>query len=177
MKRTLAVVTLGATALAVGGVVAIGTAQAQQAKSFPTVYKLNEGVPTGGTNGLLTLTGTMRAADGTHGTLKNTFREKRTARGTVRCGGKTYHGPFTENLKNPGGYTFHIVGWGIASAKTTRTIAVFRQAGVGSSPPICAADTGTYHFTSGQLKGKHGTFTTLATNLLTAKAKDTLNFH
>jgi hypothetical protein len=176
MKRA-SMVFMVAALVVTCALVSIGIALAHESKTFPTVYKLNEGIPIGGANGLLTLTGTMRAADGTHGTLKNTFKEKRTPGGTVRCGGKTYHGPFTENLKNPGGYTFNIVGWGIASAKTTRTIAVFRQAGVGSSPPICGVDTGTYRFTSGRLKGKHGTFRSLGTNLLAANATDTLVFH
>ena len=96
---------------------------------------------------------------------------------TVHCAGKTYHGPFIENLRNPGSGTFSIVGWGVAAFKTTLTIAVFTQAGIGSSPPICASDTGTYRFVSGPLRGKHGTFTALATGVLTAQVKDTLVFH
>jgi hypothetical protein len=181
VKRTpILVAVLAATALVTSGALAqplILVARAHRAKTFPTVYKVNTGIPVGGVNGKLTLTGTLQAADGTRGTLKDTFTEKRVAGGTVRCAGKTYHGPFTENLKNPGGGTFSIVGWGIATFTTTRTVAVFRQAGVGSSPPICGADTGTYRFTSGRLKGKHGTFTELGTNLLAANAKDTLVFH
>jgi hypothetical protein len=176
MKRTLVIVALVAGLAVSGTGASIRTAPAQQTKTFPTVYNLNGGIPVAGANGLLTLTGTMRAADGTHGTYKNTFKEERVAGRTVHCGGKTYDGP-TEDERNPGAGTFSIVGWGVAAFKTTRTIAVFTQAGIGSSPPICASDTGTYRFNSGRLKGKHGTFTALATGVLTAHAKDTLVFH
>jgi hypothetical protein len=169
-------VVLAATLAVTGALVLTPMTRARQWNAFPTVYKLDEGAAVAGTNGLLTVTGTMRAADGTYGTLKNTYREKRVAGGTVHCGGKTYHGPFTENLKNPGGGTF-VIDWGTAPFKTTLTVAVFRKAGVGSSPPICYLSTGTYRFTAGRVKGKHGTFTAHGTNLLTGAAKDTLVFH
>jgi hypothetical protein len=77
----------------------------------------------------------------------------------VRCGGRNYNGPFTENLTNPGHGTFSIVGWGQAKYEIMRTVAVFPTSGVGSSPPRCAFDTGTYRFISGRLKGKRGTYT------------------
>jgi hypothetical protein len=157
VRRTLILVSVfAAAALVTTGALA---ARSYQAKSFPTVYKINEGIPSKGKNGTLVLKGTLQASDGTQGTFTQIFKEKRVAGRAVRCGGKTYHGPFTENLKNPGHGTFSIVGWGNATFKIARTVAVYPTAGVGSSPPLCALDTGTYRFIAGRLKGKHGTYT------------------
>jgi hypothetical protein len=128
------------------------------AKRFPTVYTISTGIPSKGKDGTFVLKGTLLAADGTSGTIVQVFTERRVVGGTVRCGGKTYHGPFTEDLKNPGHGTFTIAGWGTATYKTTRTIAVYPTAAAGSSPPLCALDTGSYRFVSGRLKGKHGTY-------------------
>ena len=148
------------SALVVAALVTTGAlAASPYGKSFPTVYTINEGIPSKGKNGVLVLRGTLQAADGTQGTIRQTFTEKRVAGRAIRCGGKTHHGPFTENLKNPGHGTFSITGWGSATFKIARTVAVYPTAGVGGSPPLCALDTGSYRFISGKLKGKHGTYT------------------
>jgi hypothetical protein len=128
--------------------------------SFPKVY-----ADTG--NGLVGLTylaqgqritvvGELKAADGTTGAYSATFVEKRTPAGSVRCGGKTYTGPLTEDLQGTiGTIQIGIRNWGLLVLTITHAVGAYQD---DHSPPLCSELSGTYRGGL-HLEALSGTFT------------------
>lgn len=127
---------------------------------FPTVYK----DILGGLVGLtvlaqgqrVTVIGELQAADGTTGGYSATFVDMRTSGGTVRCGGKTYNGPFTQDQSGDLGIVqVGIHGWGLLVLTLHHHTAAYQDGGHG--PPLCREWRGTY-LGGRHLEGKSGSF-------------------
>jgi hypothetical protein len=113
---------------------------------FPTSFASTGGGLTsfqpGPQGNVIALVTRYRASDGTDATAAAVAQERRVAGGSVVCGGKPYHGPYTEDVTNAGPTFLGIRGWGYALLISAHTVGAYRDSD--HSMPICVQDAGTY---------------------------------
>ncbi|MGH3111527.1 MAG: protein kinase domain-containing protein [Gaiellaceae bacterium] len=115
--------------------------------------------PAGRSTCLVAVFRELRAADGTRAILEAAWRTRRVAGGSVTCQGRTYRGPVTANVQNPGAGRMRIIRWGTLALRLERWVSVSSTTEVAARAPLCGVATGTWLGMTGALKGAEGRFT------------------
>jgi hypothetical protein len=154
-------------ALAVGaGAVWVAVRGGERLGDFPRSYTVVSGedlipgaCPPGRANCLVGLFRELRADDGTRGILEAAWRTHRVVGGSVSCLGRTYRGPATADVRNPGTGRIRIVRWGTVALRVERWVSAAPTTEVDATAPLCGIATGRWFGTAGTLKGADGRFT------------------